>query len=321
MKIKLITSILCFSLFLVSCRKADNVNSNSLNISLSGEISTLDPANSYDTISASVVYQCYEQLYEYHYLKRPYSLKPLLADGMPKIEENGKRYIFKIKKGIRYHDDPVFNGQPRFVKAQDFVTQIKRLAFIPTKSNGWWLFDGKIKGLNSFRTLAGKDFQKFQELRVGGLRTPDDYTLVIELTNPYPQMLYALAMSFTSPMPMEVVVQYNNLLNDRIVGTGPYKLDKWSGLAGIRLKKYEYFHEEFYPRQGDRLANSRGLLKDAGKKLPFIDTINFQIIKEAQTRWLNFRSKKIDLLIIPKDNYSSAIDPNGNLSEELAKDK
>lgn len=42
-------------------------------------------------------------------------------------------------------------------------------------------------------------------------------------------------------------------------------------------------------------------------------------MKESQTRWLNFQSKKIDFLVIPKDNYSSAIDPNGHLTDELKK--
>ena len=43
-------------------------------------------------------------------------------------------------------------------------------------------------------------------------------------------------------------------------------------------------------------------------------------IKESQTRWLNFLSKKVDFLKMPKDNYSSAIDPRGNLAGELKKD-
>ncbi len=305
-----------------SCRKKNSGNnSNTLSVPLSSEISTLDPANSYDTISASVVYQGYEQLYEYHYLKRPYTLQPLLAKEMPQISADGKTYIIKIKKNIRYHDDPVFEGQPRYLKAQDFITQIKRLAFLPTKSNGWWLFDGRIEGINEFRKSVGTDIQKFQSLNIKGLEAPDDHTLVIKLSKRYPQMLFTLAMSFTSPMPIEVVLKYNNFLHGKIIGTGPFKLDVWKKNSTLKLKKFEHYHKTFYPRQGDRRANSLGLLADAGKQLPFLDGVNFTIIKEAQTRWLNFRSKKIDFLIIPKDNYANAISPNGKLTTELSKDK
>lgn len=313
----LLTLVLGFS-----CTKKNPLSTGPkvLNVPLSGEISTVDPANSYDTISASVIYQCYEQLYQYHYLKRPYTLEPLLAVGMPEITNNGKRFTIKIKKGIKYHDHPAFGGQPRFVKAQDFITQIKRLAYIPTQSNGWWLFDGRIKGLNEFRDTVKSDFAKFKATNVSGLNAPDDHTLVIDLTETYPQMLFSLAMSFTSPMPLEVVEKENNILNRVIVGTGPFKLKSLNLLLGVKLERNTDYREAFFPKQGDRMANSRGLLKDAGKKIPFVDGIEFKVIKEAQTRWLNFRKKNIDLLVIPKDNYTSAIDPSGQLTNELKKD-
>lgn len=320
MNFKLLTTLSLLITFIAftGCRKVDDMkNVNILNVSLSGEISTLDPANSYDTISASVVYQTYEQLYEYHYLKRPYTLEPLLAEGQPKVTDNGKKYIIKIKKGIRYHDDEAFNGKVRYVKAQDFITQIKRLAFIQTKSNGWWLFDGKIEGINEFRKKAGTNLEKFQNLKISGLSAPDDHTLVINLTESYPQMMFTLAMSFTSPMPMEVVLKYENVLTDKMIGTGPFKLTKSNSLSGVEIRRFEHYREAFYPGQGDRLANSKGLLNNAGEKIPFMQGVNFKIIKEAQTRWLNFMSKKIDLLNIPKDNYSSAIDPSGKLNKEL----
>ncbi len=321
---KPLSLILLLSLLAMTsaCKKDDNFSEseNILLEALSGEISTLDPASSYDTISASIVYQVYEPLYEYHYLKRPYTLQPLLAEDMPKVEDNGKKYTIKIKKDIAYHPDPVFGNQTRTVKAQDFITQIKRLAFLPTKSNGWWLFDGRIKGINEWRQQVGSDFEKFKSTDIPGLSAPDDHTLVIELTEPYPQMLYSLAMSFTAPMPLEAVERYENIFADRMIGTGPFKLTSYTPLSEVKLEKFEGYHEALYPDQGDRLANSLGLLADAGKKLPFLDGVHFKIIRESQTRWLNFRSKKLDLLVIPKDNFSTAIDPSGNLSDELKKD-
>ena len=312
---------LIFSLFfLVSCKRESDSNGNVLNMALSGEVSTLDPANAYDTISASVIYQSYEQLYEYHYLKRPYTIIPLLAQEMPIVENNGKRYTIKIKKGVRYHDDPCFNGKERFVTAQDFINQIKRLAFKGTNSNGWWLFDGKIVGINKFRDEVETDFEKFKSMNIEGLKATDDQTLVIDLVEPFPQMLFALTMSFTSPMPMEAIETYKNLLNDRMIGTGPYQMDKYNPLSGVKLVRNPYFRKTLYPEEGDRMANSMNLLKDAGKQIPFIDAIQFQIIKESQTRWLNFMAKKVDVLSIPKDNFESAIDPTGNLTSQLKKE-
>jgi oligopeptide transport system substrate-binding protein len=306
-------------LFISGCqdKTEKRTNPNTLNMALRGEVPTLDPANAYDTISASVIYQCYETMYEYHYLKRPYTLKPLLADGMPLVENGGKRYTIKIKKGIRYHNDPSFYGKIRYLKAQDFINQIKRLAFVPTKSNGWWLFDGKIVGINKFRKDAGNDLNAFKRLSISGLQATDDHTLVINLTRPYPQMLYALAMSFTAPVPLEVITQYNNILNDKIIGTGPFKLGEWVRSSKITLDKFEHYHDSQFPSIGDRHSNDQKLLQDAGKRIPFLGKIIFHIMKEDQTRWLNFQSKKIDMSFIDKDNFQTAINADGKLSQEL----
>lgn len=315
-------ALLMIFLFLSCCRKIpSNKSDNILSVPLSGEVSTLDPADSYDTISASVVYQCYETLFEYHYLKRPYIVKPLLASAMPEIKDGGKTYIIKIRKNIRYHEDAAFLGKPRMVKAEDFITQIKRLAFIPTKSNGAWLFENKIIGFNKFRDLVGSDFKKFKTTNIDGIMAPDDHTLVIKLHEPYPQLLFNLAMTFTAPMPLEVVTMYKNILNDRIVGTGPFELESWVLMSALKLKRFKYYHDEFYPAEGDRFANSNGLLKDAGAKLPFLDGIHFKVMQEAQTRWINFMRGKVDLLTkIPKDNYDIAIGSDRKINKEL-KDK
>lgn len=319
MKQLLLFLILFSTLF--SCQRSTlfNAEKNVLKVPLSGEVSTLDPANAYDTISAVVVYQLYEQLYEYHYLKRPYTVTPLLAESLPMVSSDNLTYTIKLKKNIVYHPHPVFEGKKRFVIAQDFITQIKRLAYIPTNSNGSWLFSGKIEGIDQWRKNVGSDFEKFKAMDIPGLSAPDDHTLVIKFIKPYPQVLYALAMSFVSPLPLEVVEFHDNILNNVEIGTGPFVLNPKSNMSNLKLQKFDSYREIRYPAQGDRLAYSKGLLNDAGKKLPFIDGIHFKIIKESQTRWLNFMSGKIDYLDIPKDNYETAIDPNRELTEELKK--
>lgn len=308
-------------LFLTSCMNHDDNVQKELNYPLRSEISTLDPANSYDTVSSSVIYQSHEQLYQYHYLKRPYTIIPLLAESLPKISNKGLTYTIKIKKNIRYHDHPIFKGKVRYLKSQDFVTQIKRLAYIPTRSSGWWLFKNRIIGINHFRKYVGNDFQKLLSTPIEGIQTPDDYTLIINLTAPYPQMLYALSMSFSSPTPVELIVKYKNDLHDIMIGTGPYKLEKWYSATSLKLIKFKHYRKVLYPTQGDRSANGNGLLKDSGKKIPFIDKINFHVIKESNTRWLNFINSKLDFLIIPKDNYNSSITAEGQLNKELTDKK
>ncbi len=308
--------------FNLSCTKQKNdARRNILNYALTSNVSTLDPAVSYDTVSAKVVYQIYENLYEYDYLVRPYQLKPLLAKEMPTVKDGGLTYTIRIKKNIRYHDSPAFKGNKRYVTAQDFVDSIKRLAFKSTRSNGWWLFDGKILGLNKFRAEAKNDIKKFFSIKVEGLTAKDDHTLVIKLVKPYPQLTYALAMAFTTPISKEVIKYYKNDLTQFGIGTGPYKLDSWKKNSHLKLLKNEFYHQSRYPAKGDRFAYENDLLKDAGEKLPFINQINFKIIKEAQTRWLNFKSGNIDLMVLTKDHFSLALDATGKLNQEFIEQK
>jgi oligopeptide transport system substrate-binding protein len=301
-----------------ACTKSDH-RTDTISVALEQEIATLDPANCFDTVCYVPVFQIYETLYEMDYLKRPYSLRPLLAEGLPDISRDHMKYTFKIKKNIKYHPNP-FTPKDRTVKAQDIVDQIKRLAFLGTKSQGFWLFDGKVKGINEWRTNVGSDLDKLFSTPIPGVTALDEHTLVIELIRPYPQLLYAMALPFTSPVPAEAIKGYHNDLTLNTVGTGAYIVEKANLAQEVILKKNPDYITSAYPSEGDRYANEHKLLIDAGKKLPFIEHARMVVIKEAQTGWLNFLKKKIDMINLTKDHYQVALTPDGKLREEIAKD-
>jgi oligopeptide transport system substrate-binding protein len=303
----------------VSCTNK-NKKTDTIEISLPGEISTIDPAACYDQTCYVPVAQVYETLYEFDYLKRPYSLRPLLAEGLPSVSKDGLTYTFKIKKDIPYHDSE-FVKKGRTVKAQDFVNQIKRLAFLGTNSRGFWLFDGKLKGLNEWRDKVQTDLEKFFSEPVEGLVTPDDYTLEIHLKYPYPQLQYALAMTFTSPIPEEAIRASKNDFSTKAIGTGAYFLTNYNSTQGADLQKFNDYKSSVYPSDGDRYAQENGMLKDAGAKLPFTEKVRLVVIKEAQTDWLNFMSKKIDLINLTKDHYAVALTNEGKLKPEVIKEE
>jgi oligopeptide transport system substrate-binding protein len=303
----------------VGCSKGTK-RLDEIKISLPQEVSTVDPASCFDTVCYLPVAQVYESLYEIEYLKRPYSLRPLLADGFPVITDNRLKYTFKIKKGIRYHDSPVL-PKGREVKAQDFAIELKRLAFMSTRSPAFWLVDGKIKGINAWRNKVGSDLELFFKEQVPGISTPDDHTLVIELVRPYPQLLWAMAMTLTAPVPEEAIRATKNDLAQTFVGTGAYSITSYNPSQEVALKKNENYVTSTYPTEGDRYANEKDLLKDAGAKLPFISNVRFVVIKESQTDWLNFMAKKIDIINLVKDQYPFAINQDGTVKPEITKEK
>lgn len=307
---------LVFICVLLACTKK-NVEKDQLNVSLSDRVSTLDPVNCYDTVCATVVNQIYEPLYQYHYLKRPYSIIPLLAAEMPQVSKDGLTIQIKIKKNIFYHQSEHIPADTKVI-AKHFINQFKRIAFIPNRSNGWWLLDGNVQGINTFRDHVGTDNNKLAKVNISGITAIDDHTLEIKLTRPNPQFLYYLTLSFLVPIP-DPFLKDQNLLNNEAVGTGPYQLSHWNKGSQILLTKNNRYHKQNYPTSGDRYSNELNLLQDAGKSLPFIKNINFQIMTESQTRWLNFQSDNIDFLVLGKDQFKTAIGPLGKLTPELRK--
>lgn len=317
-QLKLVAIIAILSV-LVGCNKSNDANENTVNIPVTAKVKGMDPIFANDRYSGNETMRVYEGLLEYHYLKRPFTLQPNLAETLPEVSNNGLTYTFKLKKGVLFHDSPAFpNGKGREMVAEDVVYSIKRTAG-NIKALGWWVIDGKLKGLNEWRdkvTAAGAKVD-FSEV-VEGVKVVDKYTVQFNLTKPFPQFLYALAMPFFVVVPKEAVDHFGEEFLNHPVGTGPFMLDRYDRTNRIVYKKNPNFRDKFYPSEGMPGDKEKGLLDDAGKKLPLADKLVIQIMVEDQPRWLNFQKGKLDFLFIPKDNFDSAITPEG-LSPEMAK--
>ena len=302
----------------VSCTKKQNFDEKVLNVVVSAKVKGLDPVNAGDTYSSAEIARVYEGLLEYHYLKRPYELKPNLAQSMPTVSDDGLTYTFKIKPGIKFHDNKCFpNGKGRELVASDFVFSIKRMADSKNNSTGWWLLDGRVKGLNEWKDkYKGKDANYSEE--VEGLKALDKYTLQFTLTSKYPQFLYSLAMVYTFAVPHEAVDMYGEEFLNNPVGTGAFQITKpYAQQNTIEYVKNPNYRDVFYPSEGASEQDiAAGLTKYAGKKLPLVDKIKVQIQTEASTRFLSFQDGNVDLSEIPKDNFDQVVTPDQGLTNE-----
>ncbi|MCT4641361.1 MAG: ABC transporter substrate-binding protein [Bacteriovoracaceae bacterium] len=287
-----------------------------LSLSLVSKVKSFDPAKVFDDESLLLISQSLESLYQYHYLKRPYEVIPQLADGMPLISNGGKVYTIKIKPNILYHQNSNILKVGRTVKAQDFVNQIKRIAFKGTRSLGTWLFAGKIKGFDHYRNKVGLSVKKMLEYDIEGVQAIDELTLRIELNRPEPNLLYFLAMNFVSPVPLELITELKNDLSSILVGTGPYVLESFDEKKYVFNKNYK-FRKEKYPSSGDRYANTQNLLHSSTKLIPFVEKVFFHVVESDDERWSLFLAGKLDILNVPK----KYLDLVSNNTEEFQKMK
>lgn len=312
-------SLVAFFGTTISCtkKKVDDTDDTIYEV-IEQNVKGMDPVYSSDVYTSRAISQIYETLLEYHHLKRPLVLQPLTAASMPTASKDGLTHTFKIKPGVKFQDDPAFpGGKGREVTAQDFIYSWKRLADPANRSDGFWIFDGRIKGLNEWRAAMEKGKADY-DTPVEGLVAKDDKTLVIKLIKPYYQLYYVLAHNYSSVVAREAVEKYGKEYLNHPVGTGPYQLESWVRGSKITLKANPTWHGQTYPTEGEPGDEERGLLKDAGKALPFAKKIVFHEITEDQPRWLKFMKGEVDLSTIPKDNFDSAIS-GGAVSEEMKK--
>lgn len=310
----------------LGCRPQDGVGNTDvkvLNYFRGATYKSLDPPKQFDVASAEIVENVYDTLLDYHYLKRPYELVPNLLEAMPELGEDKLTYTFKLRKGIKFHDDPCFpGGKGRELTTDDVIYTIKRFSDANVNPQSYpALLQNRIKGLDAFRekTRNQKDLDYAQE-SVEGLEKIDSHTFKIVMTEPDPLLLMSFASSPLSIVPKEAVDKYGKDLDHRGVGTGPYLLAQNPRRGEIVLKKNPNYHGT-YPTEGEPEDQDKGLLDRAGDPLPFIDEVRLPLIEEAQPRMLKFRNGEFDWIGIDRDNFPNMAykdDKGFHLKEEFA---
>lgn len=283
-----------------------------------------DPAKVGDVSSAQALQRIYEGLVQVSYLDRPYRVEPLLAEALPEVSDDGLLYTFRLRENIRFQDDPCFlalGGKGREVTAQDVAYSLKRIADARNASTGWWAFDGRIVGLNQFRQRSREGEVTDYDLDVPGLEVVDARTLRLRLTQPYPQLLWVLALHYGSVVPREAVEWYGERFGQHPVGTGPYRLQEWNPNYQLVFQRNPDWTEssrvDRYPAQGEPGDEKKGLLADAGKVLPFIDRIVAYVVADSATQWMMFLNGQLDESDISRDNWSVVLDEQRELVPAL----
>jgi len=281
-----------------------------------------DPQQRDDRYSVGIMESIFEPLLTYDYLARPVRLVPLTATEVPKPEENGTRYTFKLRPGILFADDAAFNGKKRELVAADIEYSIKRFRDPANRSPYEWLFENKLVGLDELTAQAKKSGKFDYEAKIEGIRVTDKYTISFKLKEPDYNFLYVLAMPNVVPVAREVIDKYGLNSNEHPVGTGPYLLKEWVPRFKIVLERNTNFrgftlNEEFADPKDE--WDQRAIEALRGKKLPLLDRIEIYPIEEEQPRFLAFMNKDHDVMLETPFAFISQVLPNGKIADNLAK--
>lgn len=256
-----------------------------------------DPIRSANYYSGVILEAVGESLMSYDYLARPAKLVPGVAETLPTVSPDGKTYVFKIRKGVYFHPDPVFKGKKRELTAEDFVFSIKRFLDPKLRSQWKFLFEGKIAGLNELADQAVKTGKFDYDAPVEGLRALDRYTLQIQLTSPDYNFAYILAMSCTIAVTREAVEAYRDDIAAHPVGTGAYQLKTYERGRRVVLEAHPYYRGfvwNFEP--GPDPSDKELVAAMKGKRMPQIGRVELSYIEEEQSRYLAFMGGELDVV-------------------------
>lgn len=215
----------------------------------------------------------------------------------------------------------------RELTAADYVYQIKRLAHPRTNSpifgvmaeyiDGLAEYADQLKGVHKERAAAetGPVWLDLREYDLAGVQVTGTYSYQVRIKGKYPQFKYWLAMPFFAPMPWEAdrfhtqpgMKEKNLTLHWYPIGTGPYMLAENNPNLRMVLQRNPNFHGETYPTEGMPGDAEAGLLADAGKPMPFIDTVIESLELESIPRWNKFLQGYYDVSGIASDTFDQAI--------------
>jgi peptide/nickel transport system substrate-binding protein len=215
-----------------------------LKIADTATFTTWDPIKSFST-EASYMPNMYEQLLRINPPGSAEKFTPLLAESW-ETSEDGLTWTFHLRQGVTFHDGETMNA-----------AAVKQ----------------------SIEAAADHGGASFIWAPLGGISTPDDYTVVFTLTYAAPVDLIASSLYdswIISPKALDAAAADPNYFESGIeAGTGPYMLDSYTPDQELVLKKFD---------------NYWGGWKDTN-----FDVVDVQIVPESTTQLQLLQGGEVDL--------------------------
>jgi oligopeptide transport system substrate-binding protein len=228
MKGKMLKNILLIILFFfISCQSQTKTSCNIVRLNIVDQPQSLDPRKARDLSSITIMKMLFEGLMR---VSKDGKVESSLADKVL-VSEDGKTYTFKLKKSFWTNDEKI--------TSYDFSYSWKKTlnpSFVSSMAYQLYI----IKGAKEAK--EGKI-----SLDQVGIKTPDDSTLVVELTNPTSYFLELLAQPVFFPV-FRDIDEKDSMWSQNIksfISNGPFCLEVLKPHNVIELKKNEkYFENE-----------------------------------------------------------------------------
>lgn len=240
---------------------------------INASMTTLDPIKAEDTASSEVTVQVFDGLLNYPDGGIP--IEALLAEGYEESDDF-TTYTFDLKQGARFH-----NGEE--VTAQDVVYSWERLAASDESRTSQDL-------LTSVGVVHETDDEGAYVPNSMAVEAVDDYTLRLEIEQPFASVLQVLANNQFAVVPEGIVgdiegydgeMEYSTFATENPVGAGPFAFDSWQIETEATVSAFDDYH-------------------GTG---PQVDGVHWQIITDANARYTYAMNQNADAFEIPTAQY------------------
>jgi peptide/nickel transport system substrate-binding protein len=266
---------------------------------ISSTISTLDPVKSTDTAGGQIIQNVFDALMNYP--NGEVQVENLLLKDY-EVSDDGTTYTLNLKEGVSYHGD---HGE---VTAQDVVYSWRRLAESKNSRRHYFILDFVgVTHETTTITYTDEDGEEHEATAAKpdtlGLNAVDDYTVEMEINEPFHAVLELLAYTSFSVIPEGLIgdieghdgeMDHSEFATENPVGAGPFVFDKWASDNEAQVTRFDDYHGE----------------------TASIDAIHWNVMSDSEAKYTyGIQNENADMMVsgeIPNSHY----DPNKVSVEE-----
>ncbi|WP_247003965.1 ABC transporter substrate-binding protein [Halosolutus gelatinilyticus] len=239
----------------------------------------IDPVESDDEASSTIITQVYERLVEY-------------PNGVPEIQnqllddfelsDDNLTYTFHLKEGVPFHT----GGE---MTAHDVKYSWRRVIESENSVRANFMLDSP----DGVGIVHEEDDEGNPVPDSAALEVIDDYTLEMEVRDPNPAVMDVLTYTAFSVIPEGLVgdiegydgeVGRQEFRTSMSAGTGPFELDEFAIDEELRLTRFDDYHRD----------------------TASVESVHFEIVEDDEARYTYAMEKNADIFPIPTQYY----DPN-----------
>ncbi len=255
---KVFLSLISFLLIITQVSCAQKNNTGKIIVSSKGKIESLDPAQASKLLAIQLISSLGDTLYR---INSDGNLEPRLAKDLPTFSEDRLTISIPLRENVLFHDGTEFNSYAMAFSLKRFL-EIGTLSYVISD-------------------------------RIESIETPERFKLILKLKRPSSSINGVLTSINITPISPKAYLSFKNkFLNDKFIGTGPYKLESFTPERQALIPFEDYWGNKVQNKGINFINYSTSVSLFSAIKSGQVDVLLSNSIEDGHRRALNQLSQK-----------------------------